>query len=88
MLRGPSFGYPEQSNWRRGFWQCSNFTGFTHPTKQNKQTNNKQTNERTCGHRRLSSGHLNPSQQSSRRWWLSGHLGLAVSRRVAMLASD
>jgi hypothetical protein len=40
LLRDPSFGYPEHSNWQRGFWQCSNFTGFTHPTKQtNKQTN-------------------------------------------------
>ncbi len=38
-IRDPSFGYPEHSNWQRGFWQCSNFTGFTHPTKQtNKQT--------------------------------------------------
>ncbi len=38
LLRDPSFGYPEHSNWQRGFWQCSNFTGFTHPTKQtNKQ---------------------------------------------------
>jgi hypothetical protein len=47
LLRDPSFGYPEHSNWQRGFWQCSNFTGFTHPTKQtNKQTNNKQTNNK------------------------------------------
>jgi hypothetical protein len=38
LLRGPSFGYPEHSNWQRGFWQCSNFTGFTHP-QTNKQTN-------------------------------------------------
>jgi hypothetical protein len=39
LLRDPSFGYPEHSNWQRGFWQCSNFTSFTHPTKQtNKQT--------------------------------------------------
>ena len=42
LLRDPSFGYPEHSNWQRGFWQCSNFTGFTHPTKQtNKQTGTK-----------------------------------------------
>jgi hypothetical protein len=33
------FGYLERSNWQRGFWQCSNLTGFSHPTKQktNKQ---------------------------------------------------
>ena len=42
LLRDPSFGYPEHSNWQRGFWQCSNFTGFTHPTKQtNKRTGTK-----------------------------------------------
>jgi hypothetical protein len=48
LLRGPSFGYPEHSNWQRGFWQCSNFTSFTHPTKQT----NKQTNKRgiICGY--------------------------------------
>jgi hypothetical protein len=39
-LKGSVLGYPEHSNWQRGFWQCSNFTGFTHPTTQtNKQTN-------------------------------------------------
>jgi hypothetical protein len=28
----------EHSNWQQGFWQCSNFTSFIHPTKQtNKQ---------------------------------------------------
>jgi hypothetical protein len=38
-LKGSVLGYPEHSNWQRGFWQCSNSTGFTHPTKQtNKQT--------------------------------------------------
>jgi hypothetical protein len=40
-LKGSVLWLSEHSNWQRGFWQCSNFTGFTHPTKQtNKQTNN------------------------------------------------
>jgi hypothetical protein len=38
-----SLGYPEHSNWQRGFGQCSNFTGFTHPTNQTNKQTNKQT---------------------------------------------
>jgi hypothetical protein len=45
----PSFGYPEHSNWQRVFWQCSNFTGFTHPTKQSKLSN-KQTSKHVIKH--------------------------------------
>jgi hypothetical protein len=38
IIKDPSFGYPEHSNWQRVIWQCSNFIGFTHPTKQTNKT--------------------------------------------------
>jgi hypothetical protein len=40
LLRDPSLAtLLKHSNWQRGFWQCFNVIGFTHPTKQtNKQT--------------------------------------------------
>jgi hypothetical protein len=44
VSRDLSFGYPEHSNWQRGFWQYSNFTSFTHPTKQTKKAKKQKTN--------------------------------------------